>query len=96
MYGGRFVEVAGADEIFRAPQHPYTIALLSAVPVPDPMIEREPAGSASRGSSRLTGRRRLHLRLALLEGGGALRGRAAAADQRTGHLSACHFPENVA
>ena len=41
MYGGRFVEVADADDIFTAPQHPYTVALLSAVPIPNPSLERE-------------------------------------------------------
>jgi len=36
MYVGRIVELAGTDEIFSAPKHPYTAALLSAVPEPDP------------------------------------------------------------
>ncbi len=40
MYAGRFVEIAKADTIFSAPQHPYTVALLSAVPVPSPAEER--------------------------------------------------------
>ena len=39
MYLGRVVEVGGADALFRAPQHPYTEALLSAVPVPDPDVQ---------------------------------------------------------
>ena len=40
MYLGRFVEVGEVDEVFDHPQHPYTQALLSAIPIPDPDIER--------------------------------------------------------
>src|SRR5699024_8797664 len=36
MYLGRFVETGPTDDIFRAPRHPYTAALLSANPEPDP------------------------------------------------------------
>ena len=99
MYGGRFVEVAPADELFRAPQHPYTIALLSAVPEPDPVIERN--------------RKRIRLEgeppdlTAPVEGcifasrcwkaQERCRVEAPALDEHApGHRSACHFPENVA
>ena len=41
MYLGRLVEVAPADELFKHPAHPYTRALLSAIPVPDPRRRRE-------------------------------------------------------
>ena len=41
MYLGNFVEVGEKEKIYSNPMHPYTQALLSAVPVPDPMAKRE-------------------------------------------------------
>lgn len=41
MYLGSLVELAPSDEIFKNPLHPYTKALMSAIPIPDPTVKRE-------------------------------------------------------
>ena len=41
MYLGKMMELTDRDELFSNPLHPYTKALMSAIPIPDPKIKRE-------------------------------------------------------
>ncbi|WOX15277.1 ABC transporter ATP-binding protein [Streptomyces sp. N50] len=97
---GRTVEAGPADEVFERPRHPYTQALLSAVPLPDPVRERErqrsrillagdpPSPTRRYDGCRFRARCPLHPRLA--------EGERKRCDQEVpvldGDGAACHFP----
>lgn len=49
MYLGKMMEIADADELNANPIHPYTLSLLSAVPIPDPETARKVIESCWRG-----------------------------------------------
>jgi oligopeptide transport system ATP-binding protein len=96
MYLGRIVELTTRDEIYEAPLHPYTEALLSAVPLPDPVAER------TRERIRLVGEMPSPTATIV---GCPFRSRCPKAfdrcateapalkEHRPGHWGACHLPE---
>jgi oligopeptide/dipeptide ABC transporter ATP-binding protein len=92
MYLGRVVEQGAADELYRAPQHPYTRALLAAVPVPDPGRRRERALLKGDVPSPIDPPRgcAFHPRCALAVERCSSE-QPALREVRPGHLSACHL-----
>ena len=104
MYLGRIVESGPAEQIFENPQHPYTRALLSAVPVPDPSVERSRTriileGDLPSPTEDITGcnfRTRCPL-YQLMDASGQQRCRSDDPVQRPvgGNLVACHHAEHI-
>ncbi|WIB00990.1 MULTISPECIES: ABC transporter ATP-binding protein [unclassified Curtobacterium] len=108
MYLGRTVEEGSVDEVFERPMHPYTAALMSAVPVPDPAVERARRtillpGDPPSPTERPTGcrfRSRCPLYAMLPEAEQArCRDEVPDKEPRRGeavdHRAACHYPEKV-
>jgi oligopeptide/dipeptide ABC transporter ATP-binding protein len=97
MYLGRIVERAPAAELFAVPKHPYTAALISAIPLPDPKRRRlaalaegdVPSPVNTPSGCRYHPRCRYAERICR-EQEPALR------EVASGHFAACHFPERAA
>ena len=104
MFGGRIVEEGNTSMIFRSAGHPYTAALLSAVPIPDPKIERsrkrlalsdDNTDEAPRSGCRFRNRCWLWQELEHPSICGS-KDPALAPGSEMSHRSACHFSEHVA
>jgi oligopeptide transport system ATP-binding protein len=97
MYLGRIVELAPKDEIYARPIHPYTEALLSAIPVPDPVVEasrrRIPLpGEIPSATARFEG---CPFRSRCPKAFELCRWEAPALkEHRPGHWAACHLPDH--
>ncbi len=102
MYLGKIVELATRDELYSRPHHPYTVALMSAVPVPAPV--RGEGGRQRRARIRLTGdvpsplnpppACRFHTRCWKAQEI-CRTTEPPLAELDPGHQVACHFPENT-
>ena len=103
MYLGRLVETATSRELYDRPIHPYTVALLSAVPIPDPAIERKRrriilTGDVPSPSDPPPGchfHTRCWLRARLGNPERCVVEAPALRELASGHAVACHFAEEV-
>jgi oligopeptide/dipeptide ABC transporter ATP-binding protein len=93
MYLGRIVEIGSIEEIFQKPLHPYTRALLSAIPMPDPdhvsdeiILEGDASTLGAKGGSCRFAPRCPAARMAL-----CLEREPELMDKGNGHLVACHL-----
>jgi peptide/nickel transport system ATP-binding protein len=99
MYLGGLVEEATSDDLYREPLHPYTRALLSAVPVPDPQVEdrRERillAGDLPSPANPPTGCR-FHTRCPWKQQAKCDTERPVLREIKPGHKVACHYAEDI-
>jgi oligopeptide transport system ATP-binding protein len=98
MYLGKVVELSPAQELYERPIHPYTQALLSAVPVPDPVLERTrqrivltgdvPSPINPPSGCHFHPRCRFATEICAIEEPPLI-------SRVAGHLAACHHPQNV-
>ena len=94
MYLGRVVETGTKDEVFGAPKHPYTKALLSATPVADPEAKKERIKLEGELPSPLAVPEGCPFRPRCWKAQDRCRAERPELTGTGGHLAACHFPEN--
>ncbi len=91
MYLGAVVEEADTDELFAHPRHPYTRALLAAVPVPDPKVKAEPFVLSGEIPSPLERHEGCRLRSRCPMASPVCAQPVAPREVSPGHIVACHF-----
>ena len=100
MYLGTVVERAQGDDLYTAPAHPYTIALMSAIPVPDPVVEDSRQRIILRGDlpspAAPPSGCRFHTRCPYRQATRCDTEVPALREVAPGHVVACHFAEQVA
>ena len=96
MYLGRIVELAEAEVLYREPRHPYTLSLLSAIPVPDPAYRRGRVvlGGDVPNPAHPPAGCRFHPRCPIAHEH-CSREEPALREVEPGHVSACHFADQL-
>ena len=100
MYLGKVVEVSPSEQLYLSQEHPYTKALLSAIPVPDPRVESqrrlvELSGEIPSALHPPSGCR-FHTRCPIAQVPGICADEEPPLEEKApGHLAACHFSEKV-
>ncbi len=96
MYLGRIVELANADDLYRSPRHPYSEALLNAVPIPDPARKRRHSPLKGEVPSAITPPSGCHFHPRCPYAREICNTtRPPLENQGNGHLAACHFSDEV-
>ncbi len=99
MYLGWIVEVSSAAELYENPLHPYTISLLSAVPIPDPVVERQRRSLLLAGDLPSPANPpkacRFHTRCPFVQPTRCREDVPALRELAPGHTVACHWAEEI-